>query len=261
MLADDTIIDCIFVHLPVKDILAMRAVCRLSHLRHILRLHTHPATQVSKLFYALSHHPAIWKRMLVNCATPLPPLPPTRMHSLGKLSAFESERLTIRALSFDKNWRSESPIPFRHRAIESKEGDCVLEMALVPGGHYMVASQAPYGKYFHRLTLYTLDNKAGACIPIAEMRTGTKAYGVQARYTAYKGQQGIMISYTRRCLTSARDCGKGYVNFWSRTKHAPNIHTASIRPHFMATRTSNPMYRSATRQTSCMFRSTPSKRS
>lgn len=82
-------------------------------------------------------------------------------------------------------------------------------MALVPGAHYMVASAAPHSKYFYRLTLYTLDHKIGSCIPIAEMRTGTKAYNLQARYMVHKGKQGIMITYTRRCLRYEDDCDKG----------------------------------------------------
>lgn len=209
MLSNDIIVDLIFPWLYLDDILHMREVRHPLHALHQCPADVH--AQVSKLFYALTHHPSIWKRFLRNLEYPLAPIPPTRLHALGRLSAFEAERLVVRACSLDDNWRRDEPALFRCRSIQSNEQNDVLEIALVPGAHYMVASAAPYSKYFYRLTLYTLDNKAGGCIPIAEIRTGTKAYNLQARYMVHKGKQGIMITYTRRCIRHERDCDKGFV--------------------------------------------------
>lgn len=93
--------------------------------------------------------------------------------------------------------------------MQSGEQNDVLELALLPGGHYLVAACAPHGRYFWRITLYALDQKVAGALPVAEVRTGTKAYNLRVMYAPWQGEMGIMICYTRRCIRNEEDCFKG----------------------------------------------------
>lgn len=131
---------------------------------------------------------------------PLPPLPPTAGNSLANLSGIDAERLIVRAVSLDDNWRSEAPRAFRIRGTPTFGADEVLEMTMLPGGKYLVTSSAVLGRVKHCLTLYTMDHPSGTAQPFAQFPTETKACSLHAKYMTWRGKPGIMISYVRRML-------------------------------------------------------------
>ncbi|KAF9011100.1 hypothetical protein BDQ17DRAFT_1537874 [Cyathus striatus] len=172
----DLFIDRIFIHLCVEDVLALR--------------------QVNRPFYLLTLTPVIWQRFLerMRISTP-PPRQVFRCHF--ELDEYEAEDLVRRNLCLDRNWRQYSGHAFHHRS-GSSFGD-ILEMKLVPGGKYLVASvKDPTNMRFY-IVVYAMDNPNG---PKALVRSQTfaKAYGIQAKYIQFDGQDGIVIVYTRAVL-------------------------------------------------------------
>jgi hypothetical protein len=151
---------------------------------------------VSRLYYALSHHPAIWKRLLRTMPMPLPPLPPTSSYNMDNLSGLEAERLISRAISLEDNWRREQPRAHRARTFPAWWD--VLHIALAPGGHYMVASTCTRGGDHYALMLYSMDHPSLVAVPLTRLKTVNKAYCLSIRYMPYLGEQGIMISFIKR---------------------------------------------------------------
>ncbi|OBZ77473.1 hypothetical protein A0H81_02707 [Grifola frondosa] len=181
-LTNDIIVDQIFRYLDVEDIIRMR--------------------QVSSLYYNLTHHPIVWKRLLRRTNVPLPPIPPTSRHSYPRLSGLEAERLLIRAMSLEKNWRRIRPKPLSTWSFNAHHN--VLAMTLLPGGHHLVASVADKKRYHYSLMVFIMDDH-GSAKPVAKTCTITKAYSLQAKYVTIRGQRGIAISYIRREFINRRD--------------------------------------------------------
>jgi hypothetical protein len=154
--------------------------------------------QVSKLHYALSHEAVIWKRLLFQTEAMLPPLPPTVRYSLNGLNGLEAERLLVRALSVDQNWRAPVPRTFRARSVEAWAD--VHHMCAVPGGQYFFTSECARGGGHWRIMLYYLDHCTGAAQPVGRLPTGEKAFNLQAKYMTVDGVAGIVLSYEVRCL-------------------------------------------------------------
>ncbi|KAI0353984.1 hypothetical protein OH77DRAFT_1406108 [Trametes cingulata] len=151
--------------------------------------------QVSKLYYELTHQPVLWKRLLRKADIPLPPLPPSARHTPDRMTGLEAERLLCRAYSLVINWNRSSP-----RCIHDWSFDAhhrVLEMALLPGGRYLVASVSDFRGQKYSLVVYALDTFSRSR-PIAKTDTGTKAYALRAKYVTIKGQKSIAIAYIRR---------------------------------------------------------------
>ncbi|OBZ79396.1 hypothetical protein A0H81_00015 [Grifola frondosa] len=134
-LTNDILVDQIFSYLSVEDVLCIR--------------------MVSRLYYNLTHHPIIWKRLLRCADVPLPPLPPTARHSYPKLTGLEAERLLTRALSVQKNWMQQEPKPFSIWSFNAHH--VVLAMTLLPGGHHLVASVADRQRCHHSLVVFVMD--------------------------------------------------------------------------------------------------------
>lgn len=180
-LPNDVLVDIVFDHLEVADILRLR--------------------RVSKLYYHLTHHAVIWKRLVLRTTLPLPPLPPTARHSLKNLSGLEAERLLTRAHSLDKIWRL-NPDLFDQWMFDAY--DHVAHMVLLPGSQYMVASVSDVDRQDWALVVYVLDSKYNV-IPIAKTPTRTKAYNLQAKYLTINGVHGIGVSYVIRDWRHRKD--------------------------------------------------------
>jgi len=195
-LANDTLVDFVFSQLSVRDIIRLRQV-RLAILfgRRPTRL-TIIWKKTCKLFYELTHQPMVWKRILTRFPLPLPPMPPTARYNFSSLSSLETERMILRALTLDSNWRSKQPRAYV--ASESPAFHDVLSMKMAPGGQYMVASVRDAGPNNYALMLFLMEHRAHIGYPIAKVRTRSKAYHLHVKYTNFQGEAGIMICYARR---------------------------------------------------------------
>ncbi|KAI0375985.1 hypothetical protein BV20DRAFT_960081 [Pilatotrama ljubarskyi] len=151
--------------------------------------------QVSKLYYELTYQPVLWKRLLRKADVPLPPLPPSSRHTPDRMTGLEAERLLCRAYSLDLNWRRSRPRCLHQWAFDAYHR--VLEIALLPGGRYLVASVSDFTGQRYSLVVYALDSFSRSR-PIAKTDTGTKAYGLRAKYVTIKGQKSVAIAYIRR---------------------------------------------------------------
>ena len=148
----------------------------------------------------------VWKRILRTFHLPLPPLPPTLCYSFPSLSSIETERLVVRALAAEANWRSTMPRPYKawRFCVDSN----VTSMKIVPGGKYVVASIRE-GTNRYSLVLLMMDHSSMPAYPVAKVATPSKAYKLEAKYMRYETEMGIIISYVRRepKRTSDREAG------------------------------------------------------
>jgi hypothetical protein len=131
-------------------------------------------------------------------AQPLPPLPPTARHSLSGLKGLEAERLVSQAVSLNDNWRQGKPRLYRSRAIRAWWD--ILHMAIVPGGHYMIASTCVRGNDHYAIMLYSMDGPKSAAEPLARLKTGNKPYCLSTKYATIGGVPGVTFAYLRRRL-------------------------------------------------------------
>lgn len=171
----DVYVDCIFIYLDVEDIVSLR--------------------QVSKAFYLLTHEPIIWRRFLVRLDIPVPPLRPTFRYSY-RATDHEIEQLVIQAITVDDNFRREDPKVVSRRLLLSYNK--VLDMYLLPGGKFLIASVKDRCNFRFYLVIYALDHHKGPRA-IARVPTMMKAYNVHARFMKVFGSEdGLVIGYTRR---------------------------------------------------------------
>ena len=134
--------------------------------------------------------------MLTRREGQLPPVPPTERYSLVNLSRIEAERLVTRSLTLPTQWDQNRPRHLRRWEIEAQRK--VLEMALLPGGHYLVASIADHNPTRHCIEVYTSDFNYSMGFPVARLTTATKAFHLRAKYLSIHGRLGIAIVYIRR---------------------------------------------------------------
>ncbi|KAI0816802.1 hypothetical protein BC628DRAFT_1405603 [Trametes gibbosa] len=174
-LKDDILLDCVMSRLDVVDIIRLR--------------------QVSKLYYELTQHAALWKRLLQSSTMHLPPVPPTSRHTPHRMTGLEAERMVCRAYSLHMNWERSSPCCYRQWEFESHHR--VLEMTLLPGGRYLIASVSDLKGLKYAIVVYALD-AVGSARAIAKTDTATKAYGLRAKYVTIRNQKSIAIAYLRR---------------------------------------------------------------
>lgn len=127
----------------------------------------------------------------------LPPLPPAaRYKNLSGITGYEAERLVIRAISFNDNWRGMEPRTYN--ACCFPMGHRVLSMIVLPGGKHLVASVADITHSVYYLMVFVMDHRHGGLVPLAKTPTDTKAYNLQARYMTVRDTSGIVIGYVRR---------------------------------------------------------------
>jgi hypothetical protein len=150
----------------------------------------------------------VWKRILRTFHLPLPPLPPTIRYSFPSLSSLEAERLVIRALAAEANWRS--TMPKTYKAWRFSAYADVMSMKIVPGGKYVVASVRE-GTNRYALVLFMMEHRVKTAYPVAKMAIPSKAYKLEAKYMRYETEMGIMISYVRREPKRASDRTAGCV--------------------------------------------------
>ena len=110
---------------------------------------------------------------------PLPPLPPTIRSSFPSLSSLETERLVIRALAAEANWRS--TMPKSYKAWRFCVYADVMSLKIVPGGKYVVASIRE-GENRYALMLLMMEQRLKTAYPVAKMATASKAYKLEAKY-------------------------------------------------------------------------------
>ena len=137
----------------------------------------------------------VWKRILRTFHLPLPPLPPSIHYFFPSLSSLETERLVIRALAAETNWRSSKPKSYK--AWEFCTDADVMSLKMVPGGKYVVMSIRE-GTNRYALMLMMMEHRVKMAYPVAKIAVPTKAYKLEAKYMRYETEMGIMISYVRR---------------------------------------------------------------
>lgn len=164
--------------------------------------------KVSKRYCRLTHTPIIWKRFLRHIDIPLPPIPPTPRYSFTHID-LEAEKLVIRGISLDDNWKEYDTKSYAVRSF--KAHDEIIEMKLLPGGKYLVASAKGLGMDDYSLMVFLLDHPSGLTVPLARLDTVTKAFDLQAKYMSYKGVQGIIIAYARKDFRKANYREHGFV--------------------------------------------------
>ena len=151
------------------------------------------------MFFILTKKAIIWKRFLPrlsNIQQPLAPLPPSSAYNLRSLSAIDIERIVTRAISLDSNFRKDRITPFRSYDVQTHY--MIQHMALLPGGHYLVASvRTRPGEY--GLMVWAMEHHLQhRPVPIAFRHTEVKAYSLQARYMTIQGQKGICVAFLRK---------------------------------------------------------------
>lgn len=129
---------------------------------------------------------------------PLPSVPPSAKFTARHLAARDIETVVKRGVSLDNNWRSKQPTPYSLKSYDTYHH--ILEMTLLPGSHYMIASVTDRtGKY--AIILFAMDHPAffnGGPIPLAIRHTEVKAYNLKARYLDVCGVPGIAVSFLRK---------------------------------------------------------------
>lgn len=129
----------------------------------------------------MNHHPVIYLR-------------PTFDYS-NKDTYYEAEQIVTRTVSLDDNWRANKPKVITRMLFETHYE--VLDMSLLPGGKYMVASVKDRGSYRYYLMLYILDHPSGPQA-ISRIQTFAKAFRLQTRYMKVGDEYGIVITFVRR---------------------------------------------------------------
>lgn len=143
----------------------------------------------------------IWKRLLQTSSIRIPPLPPLPRYNFDNLTAQEAERLLVKAHSLQRNWQSDDSVP----ELRSFDFDyCVAEIALLPGGQYLVASISDSTKQNWGIILCSLDSRSGVTL-IAKTSTKAKAFQLQARYLNVRGEAGITIAFICRDWVHSQD--------------------------------------------------------
>ena len=132
---------------------------------------------------------------MVRLDIPVPPLRPTFRYSY-RSTDHEIEQLVIQAITVDDNFRREDPKVVSRRLLLSYNK--VLDMYLLPGGKFLIASVKDRCNFRFYLVVYALDHPKGPRA-IARVPTMMKAYNVHARFMKVFGNEdGIVLGYTRR---------------------------------------------------------------
>ncbi|KAF8628243.1 hypothetical protein AX15_004019 [Amanita polypyramis BW_CC] len=198
-LPPDLLLDEIFPYLRVEDVMCLR--------------------RVNKAFFIVTHEPVIWKRFLLRMNMPLPPLRPSFRYT-NEATDYEVEHLVTRAISLDDNWRRGRTRIRSNKIIATQHQ--VLDMVMVPGGKFLIASVRDEPGYRFYLVLYAMDHAKGHRA-LARTPTVSKAYFLQAKYGEWKGKRGIMIAYCRRRFQNFSRIGIDPSDYSHRTEIDPPI--------------------------------------
>jgi len=192
-ISPDIFVDEIFFYLLIDDLLALRKVGR------SVEYHSHtdsssPAFQTCKGMYLLTHEPIIWKRYMRRLQVPQTQLRPTFKFSQNS-SNYEIEFLVTRACALDRSWRRNFPKVEKRRVLTTQYK--IIDLKLLPGGKFLVASAKDRSNFRFYILVYALDIMYGSRL-VARLPTFFKVYDLQAQYMDHKTRPGIMVSYTRR---------------------------------------------------------------
>ncbi|KAJ4470818.1 hypothetical protein J3R30DRAFT_3710722 [Lentinula aciculospora] len=172
----DIWVDEILIHLTIEDVICLR--------------------RVNKALFLITHEPIIWKRFLVRLSIPIPPLRPSLRWSLDRTS-FQIEQLVFKAICTEDNWRRLSPKLSETKVVFAFYE--ILEMKLLPGGQYMVASAKDTASRRFYICLFCLDHPDPTFPPLARLPVPTKAFNIEARFLPWhRSRPGIMIMYSQR---------------------------------------------------------------
>ncbi|KAJ3995485.1 hypothetical protein F5050DRAFT_1573460 [Lentinula boryana] len=174
-LSVDIWLDDIFIYLTIEDVICLR--------------------RVNKTLFLMTHEPIIWKRFLVRLPVPIPPLRPTLRWSLD-LTGFQIEQLVAKAITADDNWRRISP-KFSSSTLEFAFYE-ILELKLLPGGQYMVASVKDTASRRFYICIFCLDHPDPDFPPLARHSVPTRAFNIEARFLTWADRPGIMVFYSMR---------------------------------------------------------------
>ena len=138
--------------------------------------------------FRVSLEPTIWKRILLRLRLPHVPLRPSISYE-NPHTDFEFEQTVVRACSLDANWKSSRP-----KVLEYTELDLdrkVVDMVLLPGGKYLVASVRDCEGYRYTVEIYCIDHPEWSAI--ATLPTRAQAVQLRARYMKRGGEKGELI--------------------------------------------------------------------
>ncbi|GBE77151.1 predicted protein [Sparassis crispa] len=82
-------------------------------------------------------------------------------------------------------------------------------MAMLPGGHYIVASVTDNARSRYSLIIFVMDSTLAGAWVVARTDTFTKAYHLQAKYMTIGGERGIVVAYIRRNYRRFEDMQSG----------------------------------------------------
>ncbi|OSX66821.1 hypothetical protein POSPLADRAFT_1042132 [Postia placenta MAD-698-R-SB12] len=171
-LPNEILVDQVFRHLEVIDIIRLRQIC--------------------KLFYDLTHHAVLWKRLLRRAGVPVPPLP----HTIPNMSGVEIERLLLRAISLARDWNSTEQMPAN--VYDFNAHHQIHSMFILPGGRYLIASTSDKAESTWSIVIYMMDHRVNEVVALAKPLVKTKAIHINARYMTIGGVWSIVIAYVRR---------------------------------------------------------------
>ncbi|PBK83596.1 hypothetical protein ARMGADRAFT_944822, partial [Armillaria gallica] len=145
-----------------------------------------------KSFFYLTHDFMVWKHMLEKIHLPLPPISPPFQHTPAR--DYHLERALICVSLLEKNWITEPCVRFTY-TLETL-GNKILEVALFPGGKYLVTSMADVKDYqYHLGIFYTDEVSAKQNNLLAKITLPSQAYHLHARFMHYQGEQHLMVFY------------------------------------------------------------------
>ena len=153
---------------------------------------------------------AVWKRLLPHLSQieqPLAPLPPSKAYNMRNLTAHDMELVVSRALSYDSAWKKGVVKPFSH--FGGLAFHKVSDMALLPGGHFLVTSIEYHDHEFgdmHVIHLWCMQHPAtNRPAVIAYRCTESPPYGLTAKYMTINGEKGIAVGFMRKKNKEATD--------------------------------------------------------
>ncbi|KAK0489503.1 hypothetical protein EDD18DRAFT_1189544 [Armillaria luteobubalina] len=174
-LPPEILLDLIFPLLSLSDLLALRAV--------------------DKSFFYITHDFVAWRRLAKRFHLPIPLIHPSFQHTPAR--DYHLEQALLRAFTLEKNWKMGPCIRFTY--LVETPGEKVLEVALLPGGKYLIASMADVNDHQYYLAVFDVNEKPKHRNNLlAKIPLPSRAYQLRARFMHYQGEQRIIVFYVRR---------------------------------------------------------------
>jgi hypothetical protein len=159
----------------------------------------------------MNHHPVIYLR-------------PTFDYT-NRDTYYEAEQIVMRTISLDDNWRNSNPKVINRMLFETYFE--ILDMSLLPGGKYLVASMKDKCGFHHYVTLYIMDHPSGPKA-IARYKTEARAFHLQTKYMKINGEFVIVTTCVQRRWKNGKALRFVLFPLFSLVTQYPYIHLASI---------------------------------